>query len=111
MANPQTQAQPSVYDTALGKLQPLVSIFAGFNHRNKNQHRHAVWWAAFNSLRRNVGRLIGELEVAAAQSSKSGRKRKLDGKGKGKGRDDGEGGAVEKRARWVRDYAVPEAYL
>lgn len=103
MATLETQAQPGAYSTSLSKLQPLVPILAGFNHRNKNQHRHARWWAAFNSLRRNVDRLIAEFETAAAaRGSKSSKKRK---------QDDGEGGAVGKRARWIRDYAVPEAYL
>ncbi|KAK6078539.1 hypothetical protein SCUP234_06162 [Seiridium cupressi] len=104
-------AQPSAHPAALAKLQPLVAILAGFNHRNKNQHRHARWWAAFNSLRRNVSRLISELEIAAQKAQKSsgsGKKRKREGKdADGEGRE----GAVEERAKWMRDYAVPEAYL
>ncbi|KAM0820808.1 hypothetical protein AB5N19_06628 [Seiridium cardinale] len=104
-------AQPSAHPAALAKLQPLVAILAGFNHRNKNQHRHARWWAAFNSLRRNVIRLISELEVAAQKAQKSsgsGKKRRREGKdADGEGKGDG----VAERARWMRDYAVPEAYL
>jgi ribonuclease MRP protein subunit RMP1 len=102
------QAQPSAHQAALAKLQPLAPVLAGFNHRNRNQHRHARWWAAFGSLRRNVGRLISEVEVAAARPGpRAGSKRR-----KREGRDGADrGDAAEERARWMRDHAVPEAYL
>ncbi|ETS85742.1 hypothetical protein PFICI_03767 [Pestalotiopsis fici W106-1] len=122
------ETEENVYQTCLGKLQPLVPVLAGFNHRNRSQHRHARWWAAFGSLRRNLGRLVADLEKAYALSKKSSRsgssssgkkKRKREGKG-----DDGDGsatavgeghrvkkGPVEVRAVWMRDHEVPGCYV
>ncbi|KAH6653898.1 hypothetical protein BKA67DRAFT_563530 [Truncatella angustata] len=100
----------SSYQSALAKVQPLVPILAGFNHRNRSQHRHARWWAAFGSLRRNVGRLVSELEAAAAK-----RDARNPSKKRGRGGQEGGGGnggkAVEDKARWMRDFLVGEAYL
>ncbi|OLN81662.1 Ribonuclease MRP protein subunit rmp1 [Colletotrichum chlorophyti] len=42
-------------------LLPILSILDGFNHRNKNQHRVACWWAQFDLLRRSLRRLADDL--------------------------------------------------
>ncbi|RYP23116.1 hypothetical protein DL767_008903 [Monosporascus sp. MG133] len=121
------------YRSALDELLPLRPVLAGLNHRNKNQHRGARWWGAFGMLRRHVGKLADELDVAAARfakilsssssstnanagdnSSSSKKKRK---------RGDGGGGetpvvtaipalaTADERAKWLRDALLPKCYL
>ncbi|KAI1483918.1 hypothetical protein F4774DRAFT_1782 [Daldinia eschscholtzii] len=102
-----TPVDGNVYQDALDGLQPLQPVLRGFNHRNKNQHRRAAWWAPFGMLRRHVERLVDELlEAAAAASNKSKSKKRQRG-------DDG--GGVERKVKghveWLRDVLVPKCYL
>ncbi|KAI0155846.1 hypothetical protein BJ166DRAFT_531509 [Pestalotiopsis sp. NC0098] len=107
-----TANDENIYQTCLSKLTPLTPVLAGFNHRNRSQHRHARWWAAFGVVRRGTARLVTELEPAYALSKKAHRKKRK--------RQDGEGGdggdgkkkkdPVEIRAVWIRDHAAPRAY-
>ncbi|KAF3064778.1 hypothetical protein GL218_01458 [Daldinia childiae] len=101
------------YQDALDKLQPLQPILRGFNHRNRNQHRRAVWWAPFGMLRRHVERVVDELleaadAVAAAAKSKNKKRRRDDD-------DDGGSNVVERKVRghveWLRDILIPKCYL
>ncbi|KAI1393474.1 uncharacterized protein F4822DRAFT_423942 [Hypoxylon trugodes] len=107
------------YEEALDQLQPLQPILQGFNHRNRNQHRRAAWWASFGMLRRHVDRLVYELLdfVSASLRTKSNsgsKKRKHDEGGreskilqKIKGDEERLRGHVE----WLRDVLVPKCYL
>ncbi|OTB06923.1 hypothetical protein M426DRAFT_318637 [Hypoxylon sp. CI-4A] len=114
----------SEYEAALDKLQPLQPILRGFNHRNRNQHRRAAWWAPFGMLRRHLDKLIDELYEAAAsitttaaaaaaakKTSDSAKKRK---RGDGHG-DDTKEKRLEKtvhdHVRWLRDVLVPKCYV
>ncbi|KAI0840623.1 hypothetical protein F5Y06DRAFT_263192 [Hypoxylon sp. FL0890] len=97
------------YEEALDRLQPLQPILRGFNHRNKNQHRHAAWWGPFGMLRRHVDKLVDELvdsAAAAAAAAKSKNKKR---------KRDNDDGRAEKKARdhlkWLRDVLVPKCYL
>ncbi|RYP07257.1 hypothetical protein DL765_009209 [Monosporascus sp. GIB2] len=118
------------YLSALDELLPLRPVLAGLNHRNRNQHRGARWWGAFGMLRRHVGKLADELDVAAARfarmlPSSSGASAKAgissgSGSNKKKRKRDGEtAGATttpalaraDERAEWLRDALVPKCYL
>ena len=101
----------NAYQDALDGLQPLQPVLRGFNHRNKNQHRRAAWWAPFGMLRRHIERLVDELldeaaAITAAASNKS--------KSKKRQRSD-DGGGVETKVKghveWLRDVLVPKCYL
>ncbi|KXH62203.1 hypothetical protein CSAL01_03603 [Colletotrichum salicis] len=51
--------------TPIATLVPVLAILDSFNHRNKNQHRVARWWSAFDLLRRAIRRLHDALEAQA----------------------------------------------
>ncbi|KAI0115087.1 hypothetical protein F4814DRAFT_418227 [Daldinia grandis] len=107
------------YQDALDRLQPLQPVLRGFNHRNRNQHRRAAWWAPFGMLRRHVERVVDELleasnavavaAAAAASKSKSKKRRRDDDD------DDSNSGGVERKVRghveWLRDVLIPKCYL
>ncbi|KAI1661721.1 hypothetical protein F4813DRAFT_345542 [Daldinia decipiens] len=106
------------YQDALDRLQPLQPILRGFNHRNRNQHRRAAWWAPFGMLRRHVERTVDELleaadavTAAAAKSKSKKRRRRRDDDDD----DGGGGGDAESKVRghveWLRDVLVPKCYL
>ncbi|RYP77302.1 hypothetical protein DL769_003451 [Monosporascus sp. CRB-8-3] len=120
------------YRSALDELLPLRPVLAGFNHRNGNQHRGARWWGAFGMLRRHIGKLADDLDVAAARFAKmlsssssitnantgnncssNKKKRKRDGGG-----EETAGlttipalARADERAKWLRDALVPKCYL
>jgi ribonuclease MRP protein subunit RMP1 len=67
------------------ELTSVHQILHLTHHRNKNQHRLSKWYKSFSQLRRQVAKLITELEaleVAEIYSTGS-------GKGKGKGKKNG----------------------
>ena len=45
------------------ELLSLRNLFQLLSHRNKNQHRHSIWWRSFDSLRRELGKLALELQI------------------------------------------------
>ncbi|KAH6715227.1 hypothetical protein BKA61DRAFT_655519 [Leptodontidium sp. MPI-SDFR-AT-0119] len=49
--------------TPLTELTSITHLLHLTHHRNKNQHRLAKWWKAFSILRRQVGKLVAEVEV------------------------------------------------
>ncbi|RYP90998.1 hypothetical protein DL770_002914 [Monosporascus sp. CRB-9-2] len=121
------------YRNALDELLPLRPVLAGLNHRNRNQHRRARWWGAFGMLRRHVGKLADELDVAAARFAKTlssassnnnanaGNSNSSSSKKKRK-RGDGGGetpvvtaipalARADERAKWLRDALLPKCYL
>ncbi|KAK6950090.1 hypothetical protein Daesc_008416 [Daldinia eschscholtzii] len=103
-----TSVNGNAYQDALDGLQPLLPVLRGFNHRNKNQHRRAAWWAAFGMLRRHVERLVDELLEAAAITAAASNK----SKSKKRQRSD-DGGGVERKVKghveWLRDVLVPKS--
>ncbi|KAI0128645.1 hypothetical protein BJ170DRAFT_732369 [Xylariales sp. AK1849] len=114
MATAPGAAQSSAQQ-ALSTLRPLQPILAGFNHRNKNQHRGARWWSSFGMLHRHLHKFAAELEVASQRTATSSKKRKREdaGSGGGGGGSTGmkDGGPAEMRARWMRDVLVPGCYV
>ncbi|KAI0145902.1 hypothetical protein F4776DRAFT_382639 [Hypoxylon sp. NC0597] len=97
------------YEEALDRLQPLQPILQGFNHRNRNQHRRAAWWAPFGMLRRHVDKLADELLDSAAAANAAARS-----KSKKRKRDNDDGRAEKKvrdHVKWLRDVLVPKCYL
>jgi ribonuclease MRP protein subunit RMP1 len=83
------------------------------HHRNKNQHRLSKWYKPFSQLRRQVAKLVSELEALeiAETYSSSG------GKGK-KGRGEGENKyviaaheKVEARVRFLGEWVLGECFL
>ncbi|KAI1807922.1 hypothetical protein F4811DRAFT_503736 [Daldinia bambusicola] len=106
----------NVYQDALDGLQPLQPVLRGFNHRNRNQHRRAAWWAPFGMLRRHVEKLVdGLLEASAAavaaSKSKSKKRRRDGGDGNGNGGGSGVERNVRRHVEWLRDVLVPKCYL
>lgn len=45
----------------LDTLVSLCNLLHLFNHRNKNQHRHSIWWRHFSTFRRQATALTSEL--------------------------------------------------
>ncbi|KAK8049246.1 hypothetical protein PG994_010976 [Apiospora phragmitis] len=97
----------NIYHETLRLIRPLQPLLAGFNHRNKNQHRVATWWASFNMLRRHVTKWADELDLQAKARPKK-RKRTTAAINQG---DDGSSGPAEVRALWLRDVLMPKCYL
>ncbi|ORY63570.1 uncharacterized protein BCR38DRAFT_437181 [Pseudomassariella vexata] len=96
---------------ALDLLQPLQPILAGFNHRNKNQHRGARWWGSFGMLRRNLEKLVDEVADAVDKAAAAGGKKRKPAAVPSK--KDGRSGrnAAETRASWLRGVLVPKLYV
>ncbi|KAJ0158771.1 hypothetical protein CTA2_10941 [Colletotrichum tanaceti] len=102
-------------------LVPVLQIFDGFNHRNKNQHRVARWWARFDLLRRSVRRLHDALEARVrhrhAQSFKAPSKKSASKAiagaviGNGNRRDNALDGHVTARARLLLDTIIPSSFI
>ena len=124
------------YKRGLEALAPLGPLLAGFNHRNRNQHRGARWWGAFGMLRRHAAKLVDELDGAAARAARlsaaasAGRRQKTKKRRRlGRGEEEGAAGDVaadgghapvvvvaefvraDARAAWFRDVLVPRCYL
>jgi ribonuclease MRP protein subunit RMP1 len=107
---------------ALAVLGPLQPLLAGFNHRNRNQHRGARWWGAFGMLRRGAGRLVGLLEreqrAGARVNKKTTMPKQQQQRRQSRKGGDGEAAApatatddAEAMAAWARDVLVPGCYM
>ncbi|GJC95438.1 hypothetical protein ColKHC_04264 [Colletotrichum higginsianum] len=106
---------------AVAALVPVLQIFDGFNHRNKNQHRVARWWARFDLLRRSVRRLHDALEARVrhrhAQSFKAPSKKSASKANAGVviGNGNRRGNALDEhvtaRARLLLDSIIPSSFL
>ncbi|KAI1844955.1 hypothetical protein JX266_008971 [Neoarthrinium moseri] len=111
----------SPHQRALALLQPLQPILAGLNHRNHNQFRGAQWWGSLGMLRRQLGKLVAELQEAARTSRSRPKSKSASSKAKrkrsnGLEEDDAaataaDDGPAEVRARWTRDQLVPGCYV
>lgn len=87
--------------TALPALKQIHALLHLTHHRNKNQHRLAKWWSALSMLRRNVDKLILELEKLEALGM---------GKTARKERREVEGRVVE-RVEFLREGLMEKCYL
>jgi len=89
--------------TPLEELTSISLILLSTAHRNKNQHRLLKWWKQLSILRRNVDKLIRDIE-------KLERDEKFAAGGKSKwvvaSRE-----AVEARVEFVLRWVVPKCYL
>ncbi len=98
-----TPTLPNTATTAaLTSLPPALDLLSRFHHRNKNQHRLSKWWAQADMLRRQLRKIITELE--ALETVGSGRK------GGGKRAAAAEE-VVRKRAGYLRWRLGPGAFL
>ncbi|KAK8089395.1 hypothetical protein PG997_004356 [Apiospora hydei] len=106
-SKPQPAAESnSIYHDTLLLIRPLQTLLAGFNHRNKNQHRVATWWASFNMLRRHVTKWADDLDQQAKARPKKRKRTTTTNQG-----GDGSSGPAEVRALWLRDVLMPKCYL
>ncbi|KAI2469210.1 hypothetical protein F4781DRAFT_233328 [Annulohypoxylon bovei var. microspora] len=105
--NHNTTGSNDEYEEALDKLQPLQPVLRGFNHRNRNQHRRAAWWAPFGMLRRHVEKLVDELLDLAATAAKSKNKKRK----RGDESDNRAERKVRDHVKWLRDLLVPKCYI
>jgi ribonuclease MRP protein subunit RMP1 len=100
---------PEKAQALLNTLRPLQPVLAGFAHRNRNQHHGARWWAEFGMLRRQVGRLVLELQEGLGDVRNDGKKEKR--------RDRGAVAvavAMDRaldRTIWLRDVSISRCYL
>ncbi|KAK0100979.1 hypothetical protein ONS95_013032 [Cadophora gregata] len=115
------------------ELTSVTHLLHLFHHRNKNQHRLSKWWKAFSQLRRQVGKLLLEVEAletcvkfssapaSASASSSKVKKRKGEGSRdevfRGGGRE-GESKfvraareTVEERVEFLENWVVPKCFL
>ncbi|KAH8673682.1 hypothetical protein BX600DRAFT_495072 [Xylariales sp. PMI_506] len=103
-------ATMTTQEAALALVQPLQPILAGFNHRNKNQHRGSRWWGSFGMLRRNLEKLAAELlEDQRRAHARAGKKRKRT-EGDQQQREHAPPPSAQ-RAAWMRDVLVPGCYV
>ncbi|GKT43808.1 uncharacterized protein ColSpa_03989 [Colletotrichum spaethianum] len=106
---------------AIAALVPVLQILDSFNHRNKNQHRVARWWARFDVLRRSARRLHDALEARArhrhAQSFKAPSKKSAGRPSPGTGTSNGDrrGNALDEdvtaRVRLLLDTTIPSSFF
>jgi ribonuclease MRP protein subunit RMP1 len=88
---------------ALSPTEELISINQILHlthHRNKNQHRLAKWWKEFSLLRRNMAKLLTELETNLSYTTLSAKSKKTQESKQ----------AVEKRAYFLADVLAPRCY-
>lgn len=90
-------------------LTSISHILYLTHHRNKNQHRLAKWYKAFSILRRQVAKLISELEAletASKFSVRGGKKREEESKYVKVARE-----KVEDRVVFMEDRVVESCFL
>jgi hypothetical protein len=82
-------------------LSSISIILSAAHHRNKNQHRIAKWWKSFCILRRNLDKLITELQKWEGEE-------KLVGETKWTiaSRE-----VVEKRVNFMIEWVMPKSYV
>ena len=97
-----TTASPAKTTAALASLPPALDLLSRFHHRNKNQHRLSKWWAQADMLRRQLRKIIDELEAFEAVGSSR--------KGGGKKAAAAEE-VVRRRAGYLRWRLGPGAFL
>jgi ribonuclease MRP protein subunit RMP1 len=88
--------------TAVEELSSISQVLSATNHRNKNQHRLAKWWKAFSVLRRNIIKLVLELETLSANDERLGKTKKKTIESRE---------AVERRTEFMVLWVVPKCYL
>ncbi|PVH85421.1 hypothetical protein DL98DRAFT_568206 [Cadophora sp. DSE1049] len=112
------------------ELTSITHLLHLFHHRNKNQHRLSKWWKSFSQLRRQVGKLLAEVEAletclkfssASSSSSKSKKRKGKDGEGSTVGGVREGGGeskyvraareTVEERVEFLERWVVPKCFL
>jgi ribonuclease MRP protein subunit RMP1 len=90
---------------SLVSVQQLLHLT---HHRNKNQHRLSKWYKSFSILRRQISKLIAELETleTAEIYSTKGKKDEEESKFVTAARE-----KVEKRGRFLRERVLEDCYL
>jgi len=87
------------------ELEEIEKILHLTRHRNKNQHRLSKWWKSFSQLRRQISKLIVELEDLPGHPVS------LKNQEKGKSRENKSESAAEKRVEFMKGWLVPRCYL
>ncbi|KAI9049528.1 hypothetical protein LZ554_006557 [Drepanopeziza brunnea f. sp. 'monogermtubi'] len=105
----QPSSHPHPSATPLQELTSISQLLHLTHHRNKNQHRLAKWYKPFSQLRRQVGRLLPELEAleVAERFSVSGNENgEAEGKYVRAARE-----RVERRVCFLEEWIVEKCYL
>ncbi|KAK0748825.1 hypothetical protein B0T21DRAFT_447481 [Apiosordaria backusii] len=68
---------PPILQQSLTSLYPLSEILQRLHHRNKNQHSSSLWYSSFDILRRNVAKLVSEIETCLDNAPPEGDNRKV----------------------------------
>jgi len=103
MARPTSGPSAEDLEAAVSKLTTAVQTLRAVAHRHKNQHRVSKWWAPFDMLRRNAGKLADEADAARKQAYRPPKPKKRPGPESGS--------AAGVRAAWMRAECAPRAYL
>jgi ribonuclease MRP protein subunit RMP1 len=105
--------------TAKEELTSISQLLHLAHHRNKNQHRLSKWYKSFSQLRRQVSKLLAEIESleTAERFDVTGTGKGKAGKGKGKldGKESKYVKAarekVEARVEFLEERVVEKCYL
>ncbi|KAI6714286.1 hypothetical protein PZA11_002728 [Diplocarpon coronariae] len=99
------------------ELQRISHLLHLTHHRNKNQHRLAKWYKPFSQLRRQLVKLIIEVEAleTALKFSTSSVSAEIEGRAKERGKEKGKyvkaaRDAVGIRVRFLRELVVPKCF-
>lgn len=52
----------NILETSQAQLTHLTSLLHLFHHRNKNQHRHSIWYRHFSLFRRSLNQLTSAID-------------------------------------------------
>jgi len=55
-----TPNPPQISGPQLQELQELTTLLHLFHHRNRNQHRHSIWYRHFYTFRKQLDRLVSD---------------------------------------------------
>lgn len=64
---------PKTFEFDSSEIEDIDRMLHLTMHRNKNQHRLAKWWKSFQMLRRNIAKLVVELEECTRTQTKKSR--------------------------------------
>jgi ribonuclease MRP protein subunit RMP1 len=78
------------------------------HHRNKNQHRLSKWYKAFSILRRQITKLIAELETLETAELYSSKRKTNEKESK---YVTAATEKVEKRVRFLKEWVLEDCYL
>ena len=97
--------------TTKNSLLSISQILHLTHHRNKNQHRLTKWYKHLSILRRNISKLLSEVEILETAEKFT----DVGGGGKGKGKGEkyvkDAKMVVERRVEFLEDWVLERAFV